>query len=419
MNKYIKWAVVMTAFLFAGLTGQSAYAAKGDQGVDWSIYQGAQGKFGYGHDKFAIAQIGGYYAGHGYVDQYTYPTQVQYAIAQGKRAHDYIFVDGVTDRATMKTVIDHYLAKSQTPKGAIFALDIEQGATNTDVVMYGLDYIQSKGKTAVLYGYKNFLMSNLDLQAIANKYPLWLAQYPNYEVTPEPNYNYFSSFDNVQLFQFTASYIAGGLDGNVDLTGITDNGYKNGNPSKPNTDTPAVNAGKEADNTPKSDIAAGMTVKVNFSATHYATGEAIPNYVKGEPHKVLEVDGDRVLLDDIYSWVNKKNVEILDANTQDDTAEFNGVFYLDSWQYELGGVYVRNNDMAIPVADYHNDMPAVSVTLTDRHGNPLADQNGLGNNGVPEYFTLNGQYKVLQRVGSSIEVEMNGESVWLKAAFAN
>ncbi|MBJ7637885.1 GH25 family lysozyme [Weissella confusa] len=408
----------MAAFLFAGAT-PTAFAAKGDQGVDWSIYQGAQGKFGYGHDKFAIAQIGGYYAGHGYVDQYTYPTQVQYAIAQGKRAHDYIFVDGVTDRATMKTVIDHYLAKSQTPQGAIFALDIEQGATNTDVVMYGLDYIQSKGKTAVLYGYKNFLMSNLDLQAIANKYPLWLAQYPNYEVTPEPNYNYFPSFDNVQLFQFTSSYIAGGLDGNVDLTGITDNGYKNGNPEKPNTYTPAIDAGKEADNTPKEDIAPGMTVKVNFSATHYATDEAIPNYVKGEPHKVLEVDGDRVLLDDIYSWVNKKNVEILDANTQHDSAEFNGVFVLDSWQYELGGVYVRNNDMAIPVADYHNDMPAVSVTLTDRYGNPLADQNGLGNNGVPEYFTLNGKYKVLQRVGSSIEVEMNGESVWLKAAFAN
>lgn len=419
MNKLFKSALFSTGALLIMGSVPSVHAAKGDQGVDWSIYQGSQGKFGYGHDKFAIAQIGGYYAGHGYVDQYTYPTQVQYAIAQGKRAHDYIFVDGVTDRATMKTVIDHYLAKSQTPQGAIFALDIEQGATNTDVVMYGLDYIQSKGKTAVLYGYKNFLMSNLDLQAIANKYPLWLAQYPNYEVTPEPNYNYFPSFDNVQLFQFTASYIAGGLDGNVDLSGVTDNGYKNGNPSKPNTDTPAVNAGKEADNTPKSDIAAGMTVKVNFSATNYTTGEAIPNYVKGEPHKVLEVDGDRVLLDDIYSWVNKKNVEILDANTQHDSAEFNGVFVLDSWQYELGGVYVRNNDMAIPVADYHNDMPAVSVTLTDRHGNQLADQNGLGNNGVPEYFTLNGKYKVLQRVGSSIEVEMNGESVWLKAAFAN
>ncbi|RAU00446.1 lysin, partial [Weissella confusa] len=172
-------------------------------------------------------------------------------------------------------------------------------------------------------------------------------------------------------------------------------------------------------NTPKADIAPGMTVKVNFSAKNYATGEAIPDFVKGEPHKVLEVDGDRVLLDDIYSWVNKKNVEILDANTQDDSAEFNGVFYLDSWKYEFGGVYARNEDMAIPVADYHNDMPASAITLTDRFGNPVANQNGLGNNGVPEYFTLNGKYTVLQRVGSSIEVEMNGESVWLKAAFAN
>ena len=307
----------------------------------------------------------------------------------------------------------------QTPKGSIVALDVESGGQNTDVIMHALQRIKDAGYTPMVYGYKNYLQSSTDLQRIANSYELWLAEYPNYEVTPEPNYNYFPSFDNVGLFQFTSTYVAGGLDGNVDLSGVTDNGYKNGNPSKPNTDTPAVNAGKEADNTPKSDIAAGMTVKVNFSATHYATGETIPNFVKGVPHKVLEVDGDRVLLDDIYSWVNKKNVEILDANTQHDSAEFNGVFVLDSWQYELGGVYVRNNDMAIPVADYHNDMPAVSVTLTDRHGNSLADQNGLGNNGVPEYFTLNGRYKVLQRVGSAIEVEMNGESVWLKAAFAN
>ncbi|TGE64772.1 lysin, partial [Weissella confusa] len=307
----------------------------------------------------------------------------------------------------------------QTPKGSIVALDVESGGQNTDVIMHALQRIKDAGYTPMVYGYKNYLQDSTDLQRIANSYELWLAEYPNYEATPEPNYNYFPSFDNVGLFQFTSTYVAGGLDGNVDLSGVTDNGYKNGNPSKPNTDTPAVDAGKEADNTPKADIAPGMTVKVNFSAKNYATGENIPDYIKGVPHKVLEVDGDRVLLDDIYSWINKKNVEILDANTQDDSAEFNGVFVLDSWQYEFGGVYARNEDMAIPVADYHNDMPAVSVTLTDRHGNPLADQNGLGNNGVPEYFTLNGRYKVLQRVESSIEVEMNGESVWLKAAFAN
>lgn len=414
-NKIMKSAIA--ALLAISFTAPSAYAAKGEQGVDWSIYQGSQGKFGYAHDKFAIAQIGGY---HGYIyDQSTYDTQVQYAIAQGKRAHTYMWWQDITDYATADKVLDYFLPKVQTPKGSIVALDVESGGQSTDVIMHALQRIKDAGYTPMVYGYKNYLQSSTDLQRIAKSYELWLAEYPNYEVTPEPNYNYFPSFDNVGLFQFTSTYIAGGLDGNVDLSGITDNGYKHGNPEKPNTDTPAVNAGKEADNTPKADIAAGMTVKVNFSATHYATGEAIPDFVKGVPHKVLEVDGNHVLLDDIYSWVSKKNVEILDANTNQGNVEFNGVFVLDSWQYEFGGVYARNEDMAVPVADYHNDMPAASITLTDRFGNTLANQNGLGNNGVSEYFTLNGRYKVLQRVGSSIEVEMNGESVWLKAAFAN
>ena len=45
---------------FASLLLQStAFAAVGDQGVDWSRYQGANGIFGYAHDKFAICQIGG------------------------------------------------------------------------------------------------------------------------------------------------------------------------------------------------------------------------------------------------------------------------------------------------------------------------------------------------------------------------
>ena len=31
--------------------------------------------------------------------------------------------------------------------------------------------------------------------------------------------------DDIGIFQFTSTYVAGGLDGNIDLTGITDNGY--------------------------------------------------------------------------------------------------------------------------------------------------------------------------------------------------
>ncbi|EMF0193150.1 1,4-beta-N-acetylmuramidase, partial [Enterococcus hirae] len=70
----------------------NVFAAKGDQGVDWAIYQGDQGRFGYAHDKFAIAQIGGYNA-NGIYEQRTYKTQVASAIAQGKRAHTYIWYD--------------------------------------------------------------------------------------------------------------------------------------------------------------------------------------------------------------------------------------------------------------------------------------------------------------------------------------
>lgn len=415
MNKIKQFAVAgLAAFFVAGGMVPAVHAAKGDHGVDWSVYQGAQGKFGYAHDKFVVSQIGGY---HGYLyDQSTYATQVQYAIAQGKRAHTYIWWQNITDNGTADYVLNYFLPKVQTPKGSIVALDIEDGAQNTDVIMHALARIKAAGFTPVLYGYKNYLTTNLDLQRIANSYALWLAEYPNYQVTPVPNYNYFPSFDNVGMFQFTSTYVAGGLDGNIDLTGITDKGYTKND--EPKTDTPAIDAGKEADNTAKKDIAEGMTVKVNYSATNYATGEPIPDYVKGVPHKVVSVDGRKVLLEGINSWLDRSDVEILDANTQSDTAEFNGVFVVDSWQTYIGKWYARNNDMSIPVADYNNDIPVADVTLTDRYGNPLADQTAQGNNGVMEYFTLNGNYKVLERSGSAIKIEVDGEPVWLQAAFA-
>lgn len=50
-------ASVAIALLLLPLTG-TAYAAKGDQGVDWSKYQGNNGKWGSDNDKFSISQIG-------------------------------------------------------------------------------------------------------------------------------------------------------------------------------------------------------------------------------------------------------------------------------------------------------------------------------------------------------------------------
>lgn len=315
----MKKKILVGALVALFLLPINVFAAKGDQGVDWAIYQGDQGRFGYAHDKFAIAQIGGYNA-NGIYEQRTYKTQVASAIAQGKRAHTYIWYDTYGNMDIAKQTMDYFLPKIQTPKGSIVALDFEHGASsdrnaNTETILYGMRRIRQAGYTSMYYSYKPFTLKYVDYKRIIKEFPnsLWIAGYPSYNVTPEPLYNYFPSMDGVAIWQFTSTYIAGGLDGNVDLTGITDNGYTNSD--KPQTDTPAINAGEETSETPKSQIKVGDTVKVNFSANQWATGEAIPQWVKGESYKVQQIDGNKILLANILSWIDKSNVELLPDST--------------------------------------------------------------------------------------------------------
>ncbi|WP_432226153.1 LysM peptidoglycan-binding domain-containing protein [Limosilactobacillus fermentum] len=239
-------ASVAIALLLLPFTGTAHAATVKHYGVDWSKYQGNNGKWGYSRDDFSISQIGGYYNGS-FIDQATYGTQVANTIALNKRAHTYIYAQ-FSGTAQADQMLDYYLPKVQTPKRSIVALDVESGNPDLASVEYALQKIQDAGYTAVLYGYKSFLINHLGsagLQEIASQWPLWLAEYPNYQVTSEPDYNYFPSFTNVQLFQFTSTYAYGGLDGNVDFTGITENGYKNGNAQEPATKTVATITGKQ------------------------------------------------------------------------------------------------------------------------------------------------------------------------------
>lgn len=312
--------LLLGALLGASILLQStAYAAVGDQGVDWSRYQGANGIFGYGHDKFAICQIGGVNGG-GIYGQSTYETQVASAIAQGKRAHTYIWYQVGGNASLGEQVLNTFLPQVQTPKGSIVALDYESGASadkqaNTNAILHGMRMIKAAGYTPMYYSGKPYTVANVYVDQIIREFPnsLWMAAYPDYNVTPTPNYNVFPSMDGVAIYQFTSTYIAGGLDGNIDLTGITDNGYtKNNNPE---TQTPAISQGQQADNTPKSDIAVGNQVKVKFGARSWATGEAIPDWVKGRTYNVAQVSGNRVLLSGINSWINKSDVEIISVSS--------------------------------------------------------------------------------------------------------
>lgn len=326
-NKVILSVLSALALMSVGFTAQ---AAKGDQGVDWARYQGISGKWGYAHDKFAICQIGGTTDGWNTYDQNTYKTQVAATIAMGRRAHTYIWWQNVTTQQQADKVLDYFLPKVQTPKKSIVALDVESGQQSAAVVDYALNRIKQAGYTPVLYGYKGYLQSHVDLASLAKKYPLWLAAYPDYNVTTKPNYSFFPSYGNVGIYQFTSTYVAGGLDGDVDLTGITDNGYRNGDASKPITKPVAVKQGIVADNTSKQDISTGYTVKVNYGAKRWASGQAIPSWVKGRMYPVVQTNGDKVLLGGIMSWINRKDVEILQTAKQATSGTYT-VQSGDSW----------------------------------------------------------------------------------------
>lgn len=53
----------------------------------------------------------------------------------------------------------------------------------------------------------------------------------------------------------------------------------------------------------------GDKVKVKTSATNYATGQPMASFVKGSTYEVTKVDGDKLLLSSIVSWVWDYDVE--------------------------------------------------------------------------------------------------------------
>lgn len=68
--------------------------------------------------------------------------------------------------------------------------------------------------------------------------------------------------------------------------------------SQPSTSTPSASGYKVGDK-----------VKVKNTATHYATGQVMASFVKGSTYEVTKVDGNKLLLSDIVSWVWDYDVE--------------------------------------------------------------------------------------------------------------
>nr|WP_230678536.1 GH25 family lysozyme [Lacticaseibacillus zhaodongensis] len=188
--------------------------------------------YGQASDTFLIAQIGGY-NGRMYW-QPTYASQVRNALAKGKHAHAYIWGQFGGSQTIAKQVMDTFLPHIGLPKGAIVAIDYEAGAShskaaNTAAIAYGMRRIKQAGYTPMYYSYKPYTQLYVDSAALVREFgkdKLWIASYPYLRPVLTPDFNYFPSLEGIGIWQFTNKYgREGGLDGNVDLTGITLNGY--------------------------------------------------------------------------------------------------------------------------------------------------------------------------------------------------
>ena len=217
--------------IVAGMIGvglainQPVHASPHDLGTDVSRFQ-PQLTNNSGNDKFSIAQVGGYDKSIGIYDQAPYSDQIYQGQNMGYRMHNYIWLATGADQNLTKQTLDYFLKDIKTPYGSVVALDYEDNASNdveanTANVIYGMQLVRQAGFTPMLYSYKPYLLAHINVNEILKEFPnsLWVAGYQKYG--NQPDYRYFPSMDGVVMWQFNDNP----RDLDVDLTGITNNGY--------------------------------------------------------------------------------------------------------------------------------------------------------------------------------------------------
>lgn len=88
----------------------------------------------------------------------------------------------------------------------------------------------------------------------------------------------------------------------------------------------ANNSNKNDSNSNKnnsSKINVGDKVTIKTSAKHWATGQTIYNAVKGKTYKVIQVNGNRLLLDKVISWINKGDVTVPGSSSANHSSSSN------------------------------------------------------------------------------------------------
>ncbi|MGJ8729290.1 N-acetylmuramoyl-L-alanine amidase [Listeria aquatica] len=110
----------------------------------------------------------------------------------------------------------------------------------------------------------------------------------------------------------------------------------------PVTHTPAPNV--------PSNLKVGAKVKVLASAKTYASGQRIPQFIKGRNYTIVQTKAERVRLKEINSWVYNRDVEVLKAPVVVVKPKPN--YKKPNRQYAEKGIYTANTTVAIKYSPF-------------------------------------------------------------------
>lgn len=400
-------ALGLIAFVSAISIGVASADNVRSYGTDLSKYQGNTAQFVRNDDEFTIAQVGGMYEDGSSYTQSTYTNQVKSALMQNKRAHTYIWLQTGNNSYLAKKAVNTFLPtiNSTVPKGSIIALDCEAGYGNdingnTNAVLDAMTIVKNAGYTPVFYSYQGYAHAHFDMNRIIATYPnsFWIAGYPYRNgIYPAPM-EYFPSDNGVCIWQFSdhgsgANSVA--LDYDIDLLGITKNGYKNGNANKPVTTTPVIQQAKEdkkvINDTKTYTVKSGDTlssIATRFNTTYQdltrLNNIASPYVIY--PNQVIKIKGDNTVANNTSNSATTYVVKSGDTlsgiatkygTTYQALASLNGI---TNWNYIYVGQVLKVNGTASKTYTVHSgdtlsgiaNKLGVSVSY-------LVNKNGINN----------------------------------------
>ncbi|MEE6680961.1 glucosaminidase domain-containing protein [Pediococcus pentosaceus] len=106
-----------------------------------------------------------------------------------------------------------------------------------------------------------------------------------------------------------------------DVTTASSSNHSNSNKNNGNKNNSNKNDSNKNNST--ANIKVGSKVTIKSSAKHWATGQTIYNAVKGKTYKVIQVNGNRLLLDKVISWINKGDVTVPGSSSANHSSSSN------------------------------------------------------------------------------------------------